>query len=64
MSGTAYNTKGDFSSDMSAYFWVDMAKTNPFAAKDVAFELVKAALDRNGIEIPFQIRTVYMQSES
>jgi len=59
-----FHTFGGSSIDMSAYFWVDMSKTNPLAAKDAAFELVKAALDRNGIEIPFPITTVYMQSES
>jgi small-conductance mechanosensitive channel len=59
-----FHTFGGSSIDMSAYFWVDMTKTNPFAAKDAAFELVKGALDRNGIEIPFPITTVYMQSES
>jgi small-conductance mechanosensitive channel len=38
--------------------------TNPFAAKDTALELIKAALEKQGIEIPFPITTVYMQSES
>lgn len=60
----AFHTFGGSSIDMSAYFWVDMSKTNPLAAKDAALELVKAALDRNGIEIPFPIRVVYSQSES
>jgi len=59
-----FHTFGGSSIDMSAYFWVDMSKTNPLAAKDAAFELVKGALDRNGIEIPFPIRVVYTQSES
>lgn len=59
-----FHTFGGSSIDMSAYFWVDTSKTNPLAAKDAAFELVKAALDRNGIEIPFPITTVLMQSEN
>ncbi len=57
-----FHTFGGSSIDMSAYFWVDMSKTNPFAAKDAAFELIKAALEKKGIEIPFPITTVYMQS--
>jgi small conductance mechanosensitive channel len=59
-----FHTFGGSSIDMSAYFWVDTSKTNPFSAKDAAFELVKAALDKKGIEIPFPITTVLMQSEN
>ena len=59
-----FHTFGGSSIDMSAYFWIDTSKTNPFAAKDAALELIKAALEKNGIEIPFPITTVYMQSES
>lgn len=58
-----FHTFGGSSIDMSAFFWIDTSKTNPLLAKDAAFELVKAALDRKGIEIPFPITTVYMQSE-
>jgi len=59
-----FHTFGGSSVDMSAYFWIDTSKTNPFAAKDAALELIKVALEKNGVEIPFPITTVYMQSES
>lgn len=59
-----FHTFAGSSIDMTAYFWIDTAKTNPFAAQDAALEFVKAALEKNGIEIPFPITTVYMQSES
>lgn len=59
-----FHTFGGSSVDMSAYFWIDTSKTNPFAAKDAALELIKAALEKQGIEIPFPITTVYMQSEN
>ena len=59
-----FHTFGGSSIDLSAYFWIDTSKTNPFSAKDAAFELVKAALDKKGIEIPFPITTVLMQSEN
>ena len=59
-----FHTFGGSSVDMSAYFWIDTSKTNPLAAKDVALELIKAALEKNGIEIPFPITTVYMHSEN
>ena len=58
-----FHTFGGSSIDMSAFFWVDMSKTNPLIAKDAAFELVKAGLDKKGIEIPFPITMVYMQKE-
>ncbi|MGB7873165.1 MAG: mechanosensitive ion channel [Anaerolineales bacterium] len=59
-----FHTFGGSSVDMSAYFWIDTSKTNPFAAKDAALELIKGALEKKGIEIPFPITTVYLQSES
>jgi small-conductance mechanosensitive channel len=59
-----FHTFGGSSVDMTAYFWINTAVTNPFAAKDAALELIKAALEKQGIEIPFPITTVYMQSES
>lgn len=59
-----FHTFGGSSVDMTAYFWIDTSKSNPLAAKDAALELIKAALEKQGIEIPFPITTVYMQSES
>jgi small conductance mechanosensitive channel len=59
-----FHTFAGSSLDMTAYFWVDMGKTNPLFAKDSAFELVKAAFEKNGIEIPFQITTVYLGQEN
>jgi small-conductance mechanosensitive channel len=53
-----FHTFGGSSIDLSAYFWIEASKTDIFAAKDAAFELVKAALDRRGIEIPYPITTV------
>lgn len=59
-----FHTFGDSSMDMSARFWIDTSKTGTSTAKDAAFELVKNALDKKGIEIPFPTTTVYMQSEN
>ncbi len=55
----AFHTFGGSTLDLSVYFWFDTSLTSPFAAKDAAFELIKAALDKNGIEIPFPITTIY-----
>jgi small-conductance mechanosensitive channel len=59
-----FHTFGGSSIDLSAYFWINMAQSNPLLAKDAAIELVKAALDKKGIEIPFPITTVFTQSEN
>jgi small-conductance mechanosensitive channel len=56
-----FHTFGGSTLEVSTYFWFDTSITNPFAAKDAAFELIKAALDKNGIEIPFPITTIYTQ---
>ena len=53
-----FHTFGGSSIDLSAYFWINMSKSSPMLAKDAAIELVKAALDKKGIEIPFPITTV------
>jgi small conductance mechanosensitive channel len=55
---------GDSALELNTYFWVDMSKTNPIAAKDAAFSLIKSALDKEGIDIPFPIRTVYMRPQN
>ena len=53
-----FQTFGGSSIDLSAYFWINMSQSNPMLAKDAAIELVKSALDKKGIEIPFPITTV------
>lgn len=58
----AFHTFGGSTLDMSVFFWFDTSITTPFAAKDAAFELIKTALDKNEIEIPFPITTIYTQN--
>lgn len=58
-----FSSFGDSALELHIYFWIDTALTNPIAAKDAAFSLVKNALDKQGIDIPFPIRTVYMHSQ-
>ncbi len=59
-----FSNFGDSALELNTYFWIDTAKINPIAAKDAAFSLIKTALDKQGIDIPFPIRTVYMQSQN
>jgi small conductance mechanosensitive channel len=57
-----YQTFGDSSVNLTAYFWID-GKGDLFGIKDRALVNVKAAFDGIGIEIPFPIRTVLMTSQ-
>jgi small-conductance mechanosensitive channel len=57
-----FSTFGDSALQLDTYFWIDTSKTNVIAAKDAAFILIKTALDKEGIDIPFPIRTVLTQS--
>ncbi|HAV79027.1 MAG TPA: hypothetical protein DCX53_16880 [Anaerolineae bacterium] len=57
-----FSNFGDSALQLDTYFWIDTSKTNPIAAKDSAFTLIKASLDKEGIDIPFPIRTVIRQS--
>jgi small-conductance mechanosensitive channel len=57
-----FSTFGDSALQLDTYFWIDTSKTNVIAAKDAAFILIKTALDKEGIDIPFPIRTVFTQS--
>jgi len=61
---TGFTNFGDSALELNIYFWIDTAQTNPFIAKDAAFSLIKNVFDKNGIDIPFPIRTVYMHSQN
>ncbi len=56
-----FDTFGDSALGLTLFFWIDMEKGDYFGAKDTALLKVKAALDREGIEMPFPTRTVRMQ---
>jgi len=58
-----FSNFGDSALELNTYFWIDTSQTNPIVAKDAAFTLIKNALDKQGIDIPFPIRTVYMHSQ-
>ncbi|MCP4139625.1 MAG: mechanosensitive ion channel [Chloroflexi bacterium] len=56
-----YHSFGDSSINMDIRFWIKTAENNLFDAKDEAVIITKRALDAKGVDIPFPIRTVYMQ---
>lgn len=53
----------DSSINATLYFWFDPTENNYFAALDGAVKGIKTAFEREGINIPFPIRTVYWQQE-
>ena len=59
-----FSSFGDSALELTVYFWIDTSQTNPVAAKDSAFSLIKNALDKQGIHIPFPIQRVYMHSQN
>ncbi len=56
-----YHSFGASSIDMDVRFWINTSENNLFDAKDEAVIITKRALDAKGVDIPFPIRTVYMQ---
>lgn len=53
-----FSNFGDSAMELNTYFWIDATQTTPLAARDAAFSLIKNALDKEKIEIPFSIRAV------
>jgi len=57
-----FHTFGDSSINLTAYFWIEAEKVHPLEAKNQAIQAIFDAYNAAGIEIPFPIRTVYLQS--
>ncbi len=55
----AFNEFGDSSINATIYFWIDPGEAGYLEALDAVVKNVKAAFEREGIDIPFPIRTVY-----
>lgn len=51
---------GDSSMDFALYYWINTAVTSFPLAQDQGVKAVKTAFDREGIEIPFPVRTMIM----
>ena len=59
-----FDAFGDSAINLTVYFWVDVEKAGFLDAKDAAVRQIKAAFDKQGINIPFPVRTVYMRPEN
>ena len=49
---------GDSSINLTVYYWIDTAKTDPFTAQDTGLLSIYAAFNKAGINIPFPTRTL------
>ena len=58
-----FHTFNDASVDMTIYFWIDLAITDPFRAKDAAVQAIHNAFAREGIDIPYPIQTVLLHKQ-
>jgi small conductance mechanosensitive channel len=52
---------GDSSINATLYFWIDTGEAGYFGSLDAIVKGIKTAFDREGINIPFPIRTLYME---
>jgi small conductance mechanosensitive channel len=62
-SQVSFHTFSDSSINLTVYFWIDTKLTNPIIAKDAAVTKIKAAFEKQKVEIPRPIRTVHLHSE-
>ena len=57
-----FKTFGDSAILFTLYYWIDLSQTGVFPATDMGVKLLKAAFERENIEIPYPLRTVLLQS--
>ncbi len=56
-----YNSFGESTIDFSIYFWVDMKQSDPWHGQTQAIAALKLAYEAAGIDMPYPIRTVFLQ---
>lgn len=59
-----FHTFGASSIDLTVFFWEDTAIASPVAVKDEALTRIKAAFEKNKIEIPYPIQVQYQQKQT
>ena len=55
-----FDNFGDSSIDFTLFYWIDTGATQFQVAQDQGVKVVKVAFDREGIDIPFPVRTMLM----
>jgi small conductance mechanosensitive channel len=48
--------------DLTIYFWVDVQKSDPFAAKDIALVAVNSAFQQARIDMPYPTQTLLLKN--
>ena len=56
-----YEEFGASTVNLTIYFWIDTLQTDPFIAKDTAMVAIKAAFERNKIDMPFPTQRLLLQ---
>jgi len=56
-----FHTFGESSVDFTVYYWINPRETDYFAAQTAGVQALHRAFQEAGIDIPFPIRTVYLQ---
>ncbi|GAB4473656.1 MAG: mechanosensitive ion channel family protein [Anaerolineales bacterium] len=57
-------TFGDSAIDLHAYFWVDLSESDLFKARDEAMRRIKEEFEKQAINIPYPITTVFLHTYS
>lgn len=59
-----FNQFGDSSINGSLYFWIKMDEAGYFESLDGVVKNIKTAFEREAIDIPYPIRTLYMENKA
>ncbi len=59
-----FHTFGDSAIEFSIRYWFDTSENDIFSARDMGVKAIKTAFQREGIDIPFPIRTVRLSQAS
>ncbi|HID33799.1 MAG TPA: mechanosensitive ion channel [Anaerolineae bacterium] len=57
-----FHTFGDSAIEFSLRYWFDTSENDVFSARDMGVKAIKTAFEREGIEIPYPIRTVRLSN--
>lgn len=47
--------------DLTVYYWIDTAETDPFTAKDIGMQKIKRAFEEANIEMPYPTQRIFLQ---
>jgi small conductance mechanosensitive channel len=59
-----YQAFGSSTIDWTIYYWIDTGQTDPFTARDVGMQNIKAVFERAKIDMPYPTQRVYVEQLS